>query len=229
MKVKRINSPGTWSLQRKHGNWVTDPRSGNKRSESLSLSHVMKLLGICASTREVKKLISERKILLNGKNAKSYNLGMGLFDVVTVHGENKSWRLVYNDSHRLSLINCKDSDKKIVRVEGKQVLPGGKGLQLNLSGGLNIISTKKNASTGDSLLISLPDLKILDHFKPSKGSLVYVIGGSYKGTVARVHAIKKIASAEPDIYTLKTKDGEFNTRKTSVFVIGNEKEAVQVS
>lgn len=228
MKIKRITAPSTWLIQRKHGHFVTDPK-GTKRSDSLSLDSSLKTLGICVTTREAKKLISGGRILVNARKASSHRMGVGLFDVITVLGEEKSWRLVYNESRKLSFIPCKDADRKVVRIEGKRVLKGGKDSQLNLSGGINIVSGKKGLNSGDSLVISLPDLKVLDHLKPAKGSLVYVVSGSHRGALAKLSSIKKIASAEPDVFTLKTKDGEFNTRKTSVFVVGSDKEAVQLS
>ena len=226
MKLKRISSPGTWMVKRKHGKWITDPVSGFKRSESLPLTHVLQELGVCKTAREVKKLVSERKVLVDGRKVKSHKQGVGLFDVVSLIGEKTAWRLVYSSSQKLSFIECKDADKIILRVENKKLLTKSKGFQLNLSGGFNIVSTKKNISPGDSVLVSIPDLKIVEHFKSSKGSLVYVVGGAHKGSLARVMGIKKFESSQPDIYTLKTKDSEFNTRKSSVYVIGSEKEAI---
>jgi small subunit ribosomal protein S4e len=228
MKIKRIAAPRTWPIKRKQGTWITFPKSSFKKEECLPLTLVLKdLIGLCASSREVKKLVSLGKVFVNSRRVKKPEIGVGLFDVISVTGVKTSWRIVYDSTQKLSLITCSDGDKKVVRVIGKTVL-SKTSLQLNLTGGVNVVSSKKTINVGDSLLVSLPDFKILEHFKPVKGSLAYIVGGSHKGELATVLGVKDFKGVQENMFSLKSGKNEFQTPKSNVFIMGKTKEAVKV-
>lgn len=229
MSIKRVASPREWFIKRKHGTWVTKPVSGYTVKECIPLTLALQSLELCSSSREVKKLVGEGKVMINKRKIRAANSGVGFLDVLSVHGVDREWRLVYNDAKRLSLIPCKDGDKKLVRVNSKRLVPGNKGFQISLTGGVNIVTAKKTIGIGDSLLISLPDLKILEHFKPVKGSLVYVVSGTHVGELAQIIGIKSSEGSQPDMFTLKIGGKEFQTPKRSVLVVGDKKEAVKLS
>ena len=89
--------------------------------------------------------------------------------------------------------------------------------------GIFTVSLKKTIRVGDALLVSLPDLKIKEHFASVKGSLVYVVGGSHKGELAVITGVKQ------DMFTLKSGSKEFQTLKHKVIVVGKKKEAIKLS
>jgi small subunit ribosomal protein S4e len=228
MKTKRIAAPRTWPLQRKHGKWVTSPKSAHRKDECVPLTIILKdFLELCVSTREVKKLVAAGKVMINKRRVKSYAAGVGLFDVVELEGVNKAWRLVYDETRKFTLITCKDADKKLFKVMGKTALP--KGFQLNLSGGANIVSMNKKIKTGDSLLLSLPDYKIITHLSPVKGSRVYITGGSHLGELAKIKKVEQFEGLRQDMFHLKSGTKEFQTIKHNVFVVGKTKEAIKIT
>ncbi|MBR9678680.1 MAG: hypothetical protein GON13_00235 [Nanoarchaeota archaeon] len=228
MKIKRIAAPRTWPIKRKQGTWVTFPKSSFKKEECLPLTLILKdLIGLCASSREVKKLVNLGSVFVNGRRVKKPEIGVGLFDVISITGVKKSWRLVYDSTRKLSVIICSDGDKKVVRVVGKTVLSKGS-LQLNLTGGINVVSSKKTINVDDSLLVSIPDFKIIEHFKPVKGVLAYIVGGSHKGELAMVLGVKDFKGVQENMFSLKSGKNEFQTPKSNVFIMGKNKEAVKV-
>ena len=78
---------------------------------------------------------------------------------------------------------------KICKIVDKKTLKGNKN-QLNLNDGRNML-TKEKYSTCDSLLIELPQQKVVDHLKFEKGSTVMVTEGSNAGKLAKIKTIEK--------------------------------------
>jgi small subunit ribosomal protein S4e len=99
---------------------------------------------------------------------------------------------------------------------------------LNLHDGGNILPGEKlggQIKTHDSLLISLPDNKILQHFAYKEGSKVMVIGGKHSAQTGEIEEIRTVRSPESNVVKIKLPEGEesFETIDDYVFVVGEEK------
>jgi small subunit ribosomal protein S4e len=95
-------------------------------------------------------------------------------------------------------------------------------LQLNLFDGKNILTDNKDINTGDTLVLELPSQKIKNVLKFEKGSLALLIGGRHIGNFGVIEDIKD------NIIKIKSDKSTFNTQKRFVFVIGKDKEVVQL-
>jgi len=224
-KLKRLAAPAFWKISRKVAKWAVSPRPGpHKKFEALPLQVVVRdILKLAETGKEARTIIKAGEILVDGKVRKDHAFPAGLFDAIVIPRIKKFYR-VLPAARGLELreISDKESAVKICRIENKRALAKGK-LQLNLHDGRNVLVEKDVYSTGDSLLISLPEQKILDHVKLERGNLVLISAGKNAGKSARIRDIVKNKAL------CEVKGKKLELSKGDVVVIGKEKALVKVS
>lgn len=195
--LKRLNMPRSWALPRKTSVWVTRPTPGSHSLEMcMPLVMVVRdVLGLAKSVREVRTILHNKLVQIDGRIVKDPRIGVGLMDVLTLSPsedspstEKQHFRCVLDQNGKLSYRPISESDAgwKVCRLEGKTTIKGGK-TQLNLHDGRCIIVDDANAySNGDSLKISLPEQGIIEHLSFTDGCSSYLIGGSHVGNIAFV-------------------------------------------
>ena len=144
--------------------------------------------------------------------------GVGLMDVLTLGEENYRCVLDENGKLRYRQISKKDSSWKICRIENKTTIKGGK-TQLNLHDGRNILIEDPNKyNTGDTLKLSLPDQKVLDHIPFEEGAAAYLIGGSHVGEISHIkqHVLKRSTMSNEVIFE------NFSTIESYVFLVSKK-------
>jgi len=229
--LKRYAAPAQWKLPRKVKKFVTKSSPGPHSIEnSLPLLLVVRdLLGYADNGREAKKIIKMGKILVDGVVRKDPKFPVGLMDVLSIPDTGEDFLVLFDKRGRLTLKETDRRDIKLCKIKNKTVIKGGH-IQLNLHDGRNQIikvsdPTKAEEDvykTGDTVIISIPEQKLLDHIPLEEGKLAYITGGMHIGDVARIVSIEK-RKLHPDVITLETKDGEeFKTIKDYVFVVGEE-------
>ncbi len=215
--LSRLNAPKSWSMKRKGIKFITRPNSGlHSLRESMPLSLILtNLLKYARTRKEVKKILNEKKVIINGKVRKSLEFAVGLMDVISVPSLDESYRVYYNHLGKFQLLPIKgeEIELKPVKIENKTVLKGGK-FQINNTDGTNLILDKNDYVTGDTLIISLKDGKIKEHLQFKKGAKIFITAGNKIGTMGVIDDIKE------NKIMVKTKDSEFETLKKYAFVIG---------
>ncbi|MBI5797557.1 30S ribosomal protein S4e [Candidatus Woesearchaeota archaeon] len=215
--LSRLNAPKSWPLKRKGIKFVTRPSAGpHSLKESTSLSLVLtNILKYARTRKEVKKILNDGKILVNGKLQKDHTFPIGLLDIISIPSLNEYYRVFYNTLGKFQLLALKEeeSDLRVVRIKDKSVIAYGK-IQLNNTDGSNIILDKNAYATGDTLFLSFKDGKIKEHLTLGKGMRVYMTGGTKRGVVATVEEFK-------DKNIIIKTDGEiFETAKRYALAIG---------
>jgi small subunit ribosomal protein S4e len=222
--LKRIASPRTWTIDRKGGIFTTRPKPGShKLEDGLALGTVLRdFLGLAKTTSEVKKLLNNNQILVDGKARKDHKFIVGLFDVLTIESAKKSYRLYFDRKGRIIIkeISVEESSLKPCQVIGKTVLAGGK-VQYHLHDGKNVLTDVK-AKVGDTLLLSLPKLEVKEVLPLQKGATVYLTKGKHSGDVGQ---FKEIIKKEAIYLVDKT---EIETAKAYLFVIGKDKAMITI-
>jgi len=217
---KRISAPRSWPIERKTHKWIVRPRPGpHPFDKCLALSVVIKdHLNIADTTREARRIIGARKILVDGVPVRDSKRGVGLMDVISVPASKEHFRVLLDNKGkiRLNRISADEAGYKLVRIENKTIVKKGV-VQLNLHDGRNILLKKDNYRTGDVLKISLPDQKIKGHIPFVEGSVAIMIQGNHVGQLASISSYEIVRSPRPNIVTFK--DG-FSTIKDYVFVVG---------
>lgn len=218
--MKRLAMPTAWPIPRKTQVWVTKPTPGAHPIErSVPLLIVVRdLAKYCDTAREARRIIGERKILVDGRIQTNYKAPVGLMDVISVPETKENFRMLLDrlGHFRLVRISAEEAKWKFVRVENKTTIGGGK-FQLNLHDGRNIVLDKNARKTGDTLKISLPDQKILGGHEFKEGSTAYLMGGAHVGELGTVQDLVVTRSSSPNI--VRFKDG-FSTIRDYVFIVG---------
>jgi small subunit ribosomal protein S4e len=228
--LKRLSAPRTVKLHRKEKKWTIKPSPGpHPLEKSVALGIIIRdYLGLCNSYKEVKTIISNGEILVDGSIRKNHKFPCGLMDVISIPKLKKYYRILFDKNGKLTLmpISSNDSEWKLKRIENKTILRGKK-IQLNLHDGSNILVKKDEYKTGDVLKINFKDNQISDVFKYEKGTVSIIIGGSHIGEMANIEDIETISSSKPNLAKMKGKT-EFSTLTHYIFPIGKTKSIISV-
>ena len=227
---KRIAAPRSWKIDRKTSHWAVRPKQGpHPRERSLPLLLIVRdMLQLADNSREAKRILNEGNVLVNGRVRKERKFPVGVFDILSIPLIKSHYLVLLDKKDKLSLveINARSASKKLCRVNGKTVIKDGV-IQLNLHDGRNVLPGEAGAEikTHDSLLVSIPDNKIMKHFAYKEGSKVVVIGGKHSAQTGVIEEIKKVRSPQPNVVRIKSgKDEEsFESREDAVFVVGDKK------
>ena len=229
-RLKRLVIPSFWKVARKENKWVVAPRPGpHKKFESVPLQVLLRdVLKIDDKGKDVRTIIKKGEIIVDGRKRKDHAYPVGLFDIVSIPALDKNYRAVPSKK-TMSFIEIPKSEAKvkICRIQGKTIITGGK-VQLNLHDGKNIIVEKDDYKTGDSLLMEVPSLKIVEHIKLEKGAIGMVSRGKDSGSIGKVKEIIVTATKDPTKLIYEKDDGEDETLKDRFFVIGKNKPLITV-
>jgi len=224
--LKRLNAPKTWKIQRRGLKFITRPKPGAHKMElCLPLNIVMRdMLGHTSTTKELRTLLIGKEVLVDGIKINEKAHQVGLFDVLEIPKIDEHHRMLVTDKGYLLLnkIDKKEAGFKPCKVLNKTILKGGK-FQLNLDGGINILVPDNSYSTGDTLVLSLPDKKITSHIKLEKGVYIFLNGGKHIGDHGAVEEIKGTS------VSYKSHTGTLvDTLKKYALVIGKDKPLISL-
>lgn len=220
--MKRLCMPKTWRIKRKGIIYVVKPKPGpHSLNGSMPLGIILRdVLKYAKDMREVKFILQNKIILVDGKRRKDYRLPIGLFDVIKMPDTEESFRVVLDKKGNIKLIQDKIADK-LCKIVGKGKVSGK--TQLRLNDGKNILVEKDDYKVGDSLFLSLPKLEIKEHVKLEKGVLVYLIGGKHTAETGKVEDVSS------DKITYKSsKNTPVETLKKYSFPIGKETSLIKI-
>jgi small subunit ribosomal protein S4e len=221
---KRNFAPKTWKIKRKGIKYITKPSPGShKASISLPLNVVLRdMLKFADTNREVKFMVQNRNISVDGVKKKNIRFPIGLFDTLSLN-DTEHFRVVLNNRGKMDIakIGKEESILKSCKIIGKKAVNGK--IQLNFSDGKNIFVEKDSYRVGDGVLLTLgkKSVTVKDHIKLEKGALIFLTGGRHIGQTGKVQDILH----NRIIY--KTEDGNVvETLKDYAFPIGKEKAAI---
>jgi small subunit ribosomal protein S4e len=191
--MKRYLIPEFWPIPKKERKWVVRPRPGPHALRlCMPLQILVKdVLGYAGGSREARKIIRQGKILVDRKQRKDPKFPVGLMDAVEIPELDAHYRMLLSKKGlKLEKAGKEESGRKLCRIRAKKTLKGG-AFQIGLHDGRNItLKGKTPYRPGDSLLISLPDQKILKHFSLEKGAEALVTAGANMGISGRIKEIR---------------------------------------
>ncbi len=226
--LKRLAMPRRWTIPKKQHIWATKTSPGpHPQENSIPLVIVLRdVLKICDSAAEARRVIGAREILVDGGVVNDHKRPIGFMDVVSIPKMDDQYRVLLDPKGRIRLtaIPKEESHWKLVRIEDKTTIKGGK-TQLNLHDGRNIIVKKDIYRTGDVLKIEIPSQKILTRYQLSDGNVAMIIGGKHAGQIAPISSYVVTRSPKPNY--IEFKEG-FSTIKDYVFVVGTRTPEITV-
>ena len=241
--LKRIAAPKYWPILRKSAKWSYHPMPGpHSKNNCLALAVLLRdVLKVVESKREVKYILSNENVLVDGKVRKALNFPVGLMDVIDIPSIEKSYRLVPYERKGLLPLEIDPSEKnfKLCKIINKTVLKENV-IQLNLHDGRNILIDgsdsedeeepieKIDFKTKDILKISIPDQEILDHFTFEENKMVIVQSGRFIGKVGKIIEINKRFGPNASTITIEHEDQRFQTLMEYGFIIGRTEPEIKL-
>jgi len=218
--------PNFYPINKKSNKWVVKSSPGpHSYEKSIPLLVVLRdFLKKVDTKKEAKYALENGLVLVDGRIRKSYRFPVGLFDVITLVPEKLSYRVLLTSKGNLTLKQIEDANVKLCRINTKQKVKGGE-IQLGLHDGTTL-QASEDYKTKDSLLLSIPDKTILKHIKYGEGSLAMVTDGKQIGRMGRITQIEIKEGSSPNIVTIESQTGTFDTTDEYVFVIGIDKPEV---
>jgi len=227
--LKRYSAPRSWPITRKSETWAPKMRPGpHNKNTAMPLVVVLRdVLGLVDNNKEAKLVLQKGKVLVDGVIRRDHRFAVGIFDIVSIPDLKKSWLVTLDYHGKLVLREVKESKQKLVKITGKSTITGGR-TQLHFHDGTNVINEDKYPTKG-SLLLNVPERKVVEHLPFETGALIMISGGSHVSEQGYIREIRVQKSSRPNIILIEDGDGnKFETIENYVFVIGRDKPAVQL-
>jgi small subunit ribosomal protein S4e len=229
-KLKRQMAPQFWGITRKNKRFVITVKPGpHKKSESVPTAVFLRdTLKIVTSLREAKSAIYSGKVKVDGVVRKSLHHAIGLMDVVELENVSEIYRLVPTEGKLLKPITISDSEKtkKIVKVISKTTINNGK-MQIGFHDGRSIISDIK-VNVGDTCLIQIPEVKIIEVIKLETGCKGLVLRGTNAGKIGNVETVEEGTFILPKRVILTLEDRKIEIPADIIMPIGKEEPVIQL-
>lgn len=170
-------------IPRKGTKYIARASSHNDNSVSVVLA-IRDMLKLAKTANEVKKMIQQKILKINGKPVKEYGESILLFHILEA---DKSYELSLLPTGKFTLVPVKTKDLRLCKVVNRRLVSSG-AMQLNLHDGTNILS-KDKINVGDSVYLDFKN-KVKKHVPLEKGVEVFIISGKYQGHKGKVKNIQ---------------------------------------
>jgi small subunit ribosomal protein S4e len=222
-KLKRQMAPQFWGIARKDKRFVITVKPGpHKKSQAIPTAVFLRdTLKIVTSLREAKAAIYSGKVKVDGVVRKSLHHAIGLMDVVELENVSDIYRLVPAEEKMLT-----EKSKKLVTVTSKTTINKDK-LQIGFNDGRSIISDSK-VNVGDTCLIQIPDVKILETIKLEVGSQGLVTRGNNVGQIGKIEDIEEGTFILPKRVILALEDRKIEIPADIIMPIGKGEPIIQL-
>tara|TARA_Y100000590_G_scaffold110983_1_gene126546 strand:- start:1738 stop:2454 length:717 start_codon:yes stop_codon:yes gene_type:complete len=229
-KLKRQMAPLFWGITRKEKRFVVtvNPGAHGKHSSIPTAVFLRDTLKIVTSLREAKSAIYAGKVKVDGVVRKSLHHGIGLMDVVELEDANKSYRLVPKDGTLLKPIEIDDSEKtkKLVLVKSKTTIKNGK-TQIGFHDGKTLID-ETPVSVGDTCVLQIPDVKILEVIKLEKMTNCLITKGVNAGKIGKIDEIKQGTFSIPKSLDITFDDRQIEIPARLVMPLGKNEPVIKI-
>lgn len=223
--LKKLTIPKTWPITKKSTVYISRQRPTHSLELSMPLGVVFRdVLNMADTAKEVKTMMLNNYVFVNGKPKKDLKQSLGLMDVLEVKGTSEIYRMLIDEKSKFKLVRKDEKEARIrpCRIMNKGLLKGGK-TQLNLDNGYNVRFEKDEFKVGDTVVLQLPEKKIMEKLPLEKDALVYILAGSQVGNTG------KVVEIGPKEITFKSGSDTFVTNKEYAFVIGKDKPIIKLS
>jgi len=227
--LKRLNAPKHWMLGKLAGKFAPRPSSGpHKLRESLPLAVFLKnRLKYALTGREVKNIVKQRLIKVDGKVRTDTTYPAGFMDVISIERTNERFRLLYDTKGRFTIHRIIPEEAKFKLCKVKKVLFGEKGIPYAVThDGRTIRYPDPLIKANDSIKLDLETGRSVDFIKFETGNSVMIIGGRNTGRVGVIVSKEKHEGSFDIVYIKDASGSQFATRLNNVFVIGKGKDPI---
>ena len=230
--VKRQRAPSFWKIRRKQGRFVVRARPGpHQKAICYPLGILIRdVLRVAQSMDEVKRMLNDGKVSVDGVVRRSIGWPVGLMDIIELIPLSQSFRLVPKDRNLLipiPLTKQTEKNLKLVRVTLRKTIKGKK-TQYGFHDGKTLIADEQY-SVGDSCLIDLSNKEVKSHMKLEKGSIVLVTKGENAGAIGKIEEIREGLFSLPKRTVVSFGDRSVELPVQMVMLVGEQEPIIQVS
>lgn len=237
MHLKRLAASKHYPIKKKEYKFTTTPNPGpHKKDGCIPLQILLRdSLKIAETSKEAKKILKNKDILVDGRSKTDPKYPIGLMDVITIPKTKKYYRIIPQKG-KLTLIEISKEKSmiKLCQITGKTTIKKGYE-QLNLHDSRNILlknekdtKTKNDYKIGDTIEISLPDQKIIKHIKLEKNNIGLITHGKHEGKIGKIKEIHIIKNLQKNKINITTDKKDIETLKKNIFVIGKDKSEITI-
>lgn len=144
---------------------------------------VRDMLHLAKTTKEVKEMIKNKALKINGREVKDHRESIYLFNLFEA---DKIYNLTLLPTGRFVLEESKHKNERICKVIGKKNVSGNR-IQINCHDGSNILS-KEKIKNSDTIYLDNSG-KITKVVSLEKGKDCFVISGKYAGQKGKVNSL----------------------------------------
>ena len=182
MHLKRQQATKKLPIPRKGSTYVARALAYHNNSVPVVIA-VRDMLKLARTTAEVKKMIHQKLLKINGRIVKEFRQPICLFHIFEA---DKPYTLTLLPTGKFTF-SPSSSSSRLVKVTNKKLLSHNT-IQINLHDGSNLIS-KDKINVGDSLYIDFKG-KIQKHVPLEKSREVFIMGGKYIGKKGKIQAVE---------------------------------------
>ena len=220
--LKRHACPNTWKLERKAEKFVVRPRpGGHSMATGMSITSILKGLGFCETTKEVKQALAESIVQVNGRIVKDFKRIVGFMDVLGAPKEGLYFRMSIDERGKLVMIEESKTNANLLpcRVRGLCLIKGAI-TQVNCYNGYNL-EMKEKPKIGDTVVLNL-NTGATEVLPAKEQAMVLLIGGRRAGSIG---TIVKHNGATAQV---KMGDETHMSDAKHLFVVGGKKPVVKI-
>lgn len=224
-RQKRISYAGRIQLKRKEHVWTFNQLPGpHKKHLGATIGNLIRdVLHFADNVREIKYILNNKTILVNGKRVKNHRFPIGLFDIVEFKEIEKKYRIFLTHKNKFFIKELNSNDRlfRPCKVVLKKMVGKDK-LQFGFDNGYTMIETLtkgKNINVGDSVEYDILKNKFDKVLKLVEGCKVYIGGGPHVSSFGVLKGIVKGDITKSNEVTFETNGKIVKTRRKYVFAI----------
>ena len=237
---KRLSAPSAYAIKRKHGVFTIRPYPTRGAYDlSIPLGIILReTLGYAKTLNEVKKILHNKYVKIDGKFKTHYKHSLGLMDVLEITKTKEFYRLVpYKGKKRVTLhkLTEKESKRKLLQVKKKHSMKGGliqftfhDGTTKAINPAEEYTINYHEISPKDTVLYNIESGEYEEHYPFAEGNMGLIIGGHSVGLLGKISEIESLVGRKTRTITFETEDGEFKTTDTHIFIVGTDKAMVSL-
>jgi len=221
--LKRVAAPSAWMLDKLTGLYAPRPSQGpHKLRECLPLCLLLRnRLKYALSYQEVKYIVMQRLVKVDGKVRTDHCFPLGFCDVVSLDKTNEHFRMLYDTKGRYvpHKISEEEASYKLCRV--KKVALGPKGIPTATTHDARTVRfVHPEVKANDTLRVDIATGKVIDFVKFEVGNKVMITGGHNVGRVGVILEREPHPGSHEIIHVQDERGNVFATRLSNVMVIG---------
>ncbi|MFB6490445.1 MAG: 30S ribosomal protein S4e [Thermoproteus sp. AZ2] len=234
--LRRATSPYWWPIARKEGGvWAVRTSPGpHKFARSMPLALIVRdVLRYAKTLKEARYIIGRGYIKVDGVVRRDYKFPVGAMDVVEIVPTGEIYRVVPHSVKYLDLIRIpsEEADLKLLRVEGKNYVSGGR-IQLHFHDGRNLIvpaDVGLKFKTFDSVVYSLKERAVKQAIPFKLGVRAVIFDGTNVGFIGDVVEINWTLKRRLSTVALKSAEEVKRTILDYIVPVGEGGTAIKLA